>query len=234
MGMNDDLKTSKNGLEFITKWEGCILKPYKDVAGLRTIGVGHLIKPNENFPDGVSITMEKALEILSKDVEQCESSIKKNFKTPLNQNQFDALVSFGFNCGVGVYSNSGVANAVKATEFDKVPARMLEWNKARVGGVMQEVKGLTNRRKAEGELFMKPADGSILSNFPVPWTKESLADAQSKLQKLGLYTLRVDGLWGPGSSRAVTEFANQTGISLIDPSKGVPQQFLTELALKAG
>ena len=45
--MNDDLKTSKSGLEFITKWEGCILKPYKDIAGLRTIGVGHLIKPGE-------------------------------------------------------------------------------------------------------------------------------------------------------------------------------------------
>lgn len=232
--MNDNLKTSKNGLEFITKWEGCVLKPYKDVAGLRTVGVGHLIGANENFPDGVSITMERALELLSKDVEKCEVSIKKNFTSSLNQNQFDALVSFGFNCGVGVYSNSGVANAVKTGEFDKVPARLLEWNKARVNGVLQEVKGLTSRRKSEGDLFMKPADGTIISNFPVPWTKDSLADVQTKLQKLGLYSLRVDGIWGPGSNRAVTEFANRNGISLIDPSKGVSQQFLTELALKAG
>ena len=68
MGINDAMSTSKNGLEFISKWEGCILKPYKDIAGLRTIGVGHLIKPGENFPDGVEITKEKALEILANDV----------------------------------------------------------------------------------------------------------------------------------------------------------------------
>ena len=232
--MNENLKTSKKGLEFIMKWEGCLLKPYKDVAGLRTIGVGHLIKPGENFPDDVSITKERALEILAIDVEACERAVKKDIKVHLNQNQFDALISFGFNCGYGVYAKSNVGKAVNSSEFDKVPSCLLEWNRARVNGVLQEVKGLTNRRKSEGELFSTPTDETIISEFPVPWTKEGLTDAQYKLQKLGLYTLKVDGLWGPGSNKAVKEFANQIGLSIDDPSKGVPQKLLTELSVKAG
>lgn len=231
--MNENLKTSRNGLEFITKWEGLILKPYKDVAGLRTIGVGHLIKPGENFPDGITITKEQALDILAVDVEKCETAIKKSINIALNQNQFDALVSFGFNCGVGVYSNSNVSSAVNSMNFSQVPEKLMAWNKARVNGVLQEVKGLTSRRKEEGALFIRPTEDTLISDFPVPWTKESLADAQEKLQKLGLYTLKIDGLWGPGSKRAILEFASSCGVSVVDPSKGVPLSLLTELSQKA-
>ena len=231
--MNDNMKTSKNGLEFIMKWEGCLLKPYKDVGGLRTIGVGHLIKPNEDFPDGVAITKERALEILAKDVELCEKAIKKDITVPLNQNQFDALVSFGFNCGYGIYARSNVGKAINASEFEKVPGCLMDWNRARINGLLQEVKGLTNRRKSEGELFSTPVEGTILSEFILPWTKDSLIDAQTKLQKLGLYTLKIDGIWGPGSKKAVVEFSEQIGMSLVDPQRGVPQKFFTELTIKA-
>lgn len=230
--MNEKLKTSRDGLEFITKWEGCVLKPYKDVAGLRTIGVGHLIKPGENFPDDVAITREKALEILAGDVLRCEVSIKKNIKVALNQNQFDALVSFGFNCGTGVYSNSNVATVINSMDLGLVPEKLMSWNKARVNGTLQEVKGLTNRRKEEGKLFMKPVDGAVIADFPVPWTKEGLASAQEKLKKLGLYDLRVDGIWGPGSKKAVLEFAKLCGIEVADPSRGVPTNLLAELSKK--
>lgn len=155
-----NMKTSATGLEFIAKWEGCILKPYKDIAGLRTIGIGHLILPSENFPDGVSITKEQALELLAKDVVKCESAISKNIKVPLNQNQFDALVSFGFNCGTGVYATSSACKELNGGKYDKVPELLLLWSKAKVNGVMQTVSGLYNRRKSEGELFVKPAEES--------------------------------------------------------------------------
>jgi len=228
--MNDSLKTSKSGLEFLSNWEGCILKPYKDIAGLRTIGIGHLIKPGENFPDDVLITKERALEILAEDVKICEDAIKKHIKVPLGQNQFDALVSFGFNCGVGVYSKSGVATVLNAGKYADVPAQLLSWSKARVNGVLQVVQGLYNRRKSEGQLFMKSDTATISPVDPmVPWTKDELMLAQEKLKKLGLYSLSVDGLWGPGTNAGITSFASSIGVTLSNPKGGVPASVLNEL-----
>ena len=224
--MNDHLKTSQSGLELIAKWEGIVLKPYKDIAGLRTIGIGHLIKSGENFPDGVEITREKAFDLLASDVAICEEAIKKHIKAPLNQNQFDALVSFGFNCGTGVYVNSGVATAVNSKNFDKVPEKLTEWSKARVNGVLQTVTGLLNRRKHEAEVFMKPDSSCVISNFPVPWNKEMLKEAQSLLKELGLYALSVDGVWGPGTKTAVEQFAESKSIEIVDSKRGVPASFM--------
>jgi len=232
--MNDDLKTSQNGLEFISKWEACILKPYKDIAGLRTIGVGHLILPNENFPDGMSIAHEKALEILGVDVGKCEAAIKNGIKVTLNQNQFDALVSFGFNCGVGVYTKSGVADVLKTGNYDSVPSQMLKWNKAKVSGILQPVSGLTARRQSEGQLFMKKINGNEASpDAFVAWTKTSLAEAQTILKKIGLYTKSIDGIWGPGTKLAIEKFESNIGVALSDSSKGVTVEVLNELKKSA-
>lgn len=230
--MNDDMKTSPAGLEFISKWEGCILKPYKDIAGLRTIGIGHLILPNENFPDGVSITKEQALGLLAKDVEKCEVAIKKNVKVVLNQNQFDALCSFGFNCGTGVYSSSNVATALNTGNYGDVPAALLAWSKAKINGVLQVNQGLLNRRKSEGELFMKPAGVSDVppADPVMKWTPELLKEAQGELAKRGLYTIKVDGLWGPGTLRALTSFSSSKNLSMgPDPKSGVPTSLWTAL-----
>lgn len=151
--MNEGMKTSLAGLEFIARWEGCVLKPYKDVAGLRTIGIGHLIRPGEVFPDGVEITKAQAMNLLAVDVKKCEMAIASAIKVPLNQNQFDALVSFGFNCGVGVYTTSSACKSLNAGQYSAVPELLLLWCKARVNGVSTTVPGLYNRRKSEGELF---------------------------------------------------------------------------------
>jgi len=239
MGINDGMKTSKAGLEFLARWEGCVLKPYKDIAGLRTIGIGHLIKPGEDFPDGVEITKEKALEILSTDVKLCEDSIKTRIKVPLNQNQFDALVSFGFNCGTGVYVLSDACKALNEGKYEEVPQRLLAWSKAKINGVLQVNQGLYNRRKSEGELFSKKNE----TNTPVPqpvveptttWTIETLKEAQTCLKKLGLYTLKVDGLWGPGTSTALTKFAKNNNVLLgSNPSKAIISSSLEKLKLSS-
>ena len=151
------MKTSTNGLNFISNWEGCVLKVYNDIAGKATIGIGHLILPGENF---TTITKDEALQILAKDVGKCEAAISKYITVELNQNQFDALVSFSFNCGVGALNNTGVAKAVNAGNFDLVPAKLLEWCKYSVieNGVKvtKTNNGLYNRRKSEGELFSTP------------------------------------------------------------------------------
>ena len=226
--MNDQLETSSSGLEFISRWEGCVLKPYKDIVGLRTIGVGHLIKPGENFPDGIEITKEKALEILAKDVKICEDAIKKNIKVPLTQSQFDALVSFGFNCGVGVYASSSACAALNLGKYEEVPAKLLDWSKVKINGVLQVNKGLYNRRKSEGELFSGKNSSLII------WDKNSLIEAQKYLNKLGLYTVKIDGLWGPATAKAIDDFEAKSGVSAGNDKKTkVTQDFFEALKTAA-
>jgi lysozyme len=217
MNVNDSLTTSKEGLEHITKWEGLVLKRYICPAGKPTIGVGHVILPGENYQE---ITKEQALEILAKDVERFESAVKKHITIPLNQNQFDALVSFIFNTGEGGLVNTGVQRAVNSGFFASVPAKLEEWSKFRVDGVLKVNKGLLNRRKSEAQLFMKPVDvPSCVPPKMTMWTKESLMKAQEKLLKMGLYKMKVDGLWGPGTSAALENFSKQRGLSLGNQPK---------------
>lgn len=223
MSINNNLVTSMNGLQFIEKWEGCVLTPYKDVAGLRTIGIGYLIKPTDNFPDGVAITKEKAYDLLREEVKKCEDSIKKNIKVQLTQNMFDALVSFGFNCGVGVYSNSGVARETNAGNFAGVPERLLDWCKATINGKKEVVPGLYNRRKEEGELFLKgsgisPVFGPKTVRLNPQWNKTTITAAQTVLKAAGLYKGNIDGTWGIGTSGAVAAFAKANKIALRDPA----------------
>lgn len=215
-----------------------MLTPYKDVAGLRTIGIGYLIKPTDNFPDGVAITKEKAYELLREEVKKCEDSIKRNIRIKLTQNMFDALVSFGFNCGVGVYSNSGVARETNSGNFAVVPERLLDWCKARVNGQLTVVPGLFNRRVDEGRVFLEgsgitptwsPAARTLMGSVVNPWNRNSLTEVQTKLAKVGLYTGRIDGVWGPNTNRALTTFASQRKITVGDLSRGAPNALLDEL-----
>jgi lysozyme len=151
------MKTSKNGLDFISRWEGCILHVYKDAAGLPTIGIGHLIKAGESF---TTITKEQALDILSKDIAKCEEAVNKYIVVNLNQNQFDALVSWSFNCGVGVLQTSTLCKRLNAGFYDEVPQHLLNWCKATINGKVTVNQGLYNRRKSEGELWSTPVDQS--------------------------------------------------------------------------
>lgn len=221
MGINDSLKTSKEGLEHIMKWEGLVLKRYICPAGKPTIGVGHVILPNENYQE---ITKEQAIDILAKDVERFEKAVKKHIIVPLNQNQFDALVSFIFNTGEGGIINTGVQKAVNASMFASVPAKLEEWSKFKVDGVLKTNKSLLNRRKSESQLFMKPIDhenNKISTNEEqlIFWTKESLMKAQEKLADLGFYKLKIDGVWGPGTNSALQTFATKNNLSLGDEPK---------------
>lgn len=166
-------KTSKNGLDFIAKWEGCVLNPYLDVAGLWTIGIGKLILPNDRFSTitneqvksllsskdknhpvaKIKIPKEEAFNLLESEVKKCEDAINKWIKVPLNGNQFDALVSWSFNCGVGVLKTSTLSKRLNAGFYDEVPTHLANWCKGTVNGKSVVIKGLLLRRQAEGELW---------------------------------------------------------------------------------
>lgn len=230
--MNEHLKVSAAGLEHITKWEGLMLKRYICPAGKPTIGVGHVILPGENYQE---ITKEQAMEILSKDVERFEKAVKKHIAVPLNQNQFDALVSFIFNTGEGGIINTGVQKAVNSGDFASVPAKLEEWCKFRVDGVMKVNKGLLSRRKSESQLFMKPIDAvEMPQDDSVIWDKNLLKEAQTYLKKICLYDKSIDGLWGAGTSNGLTQFANQNCVSLgDDPKAKIPRSVFELLKQKA-
>ena len=114
---NAKMDIDQAGLDFITKWEGIVLHVYRDVVGKKTFGVGHLVTPAEDarFPDGKTITREFAMDTLHKDVHRFVNAVREHSRVKLNQNQFNALVSFGFNVGTGAIEDSGVMRAVNVT-----------------------------------------------------------------------------------------------------------------------
>jgi lysozyme len=91
------MNLSAEGLNLIKQEEGCDLHTYPDCLGLPTIGYGHLIKPGETFPDG--ITTNQAEDMLLADVARFEADVNREVTVPMTQGEFDALVDFEFNLG---------------------------------------------------------------------------------------------------------------------------------------
>lgn len=220
-----------------------------DVASLWTIGVGHLIKPTDSFggipndkvkellaskdknhPNAkLMISREEALKMLSDDVAAVEKALIAAILVKLTQNQFDALVSFGFNCGTGVFRTSGVCKSIAAGNMDQVPDKFLDWSKVRIGGELKVNKGLLARRTAEGKLF---SQGNAPITTLLSWTPDVLKDVQGKLKKLGFYPGLVDGIMGPKTRAGIEQFSKS--INMTVQQTGVSSQWLAELTKAAG
>ena len=140
------MKTSPKGVALIKSFEGCRLKAYKCPAGVWTIGYGH----TAGVKEGDTITQETADAYLRNDLEKYEKAVM-NYDGiyHFNQNQFDALVSFTYNCGVGNLKN--LTQSGKRT-LAQISTKLPLYNKA--GGVV--LRGLQRRRAAEKELFYTP------------------------------------------------------------------------------
>jgi len=95
------------------------------------------------------LTDQQALDLLSQDVQPAEKAVNAGVKVALNQNQFDALVSFTFNVGVGAFTSSTLLKVLNQSQYGAVPDQLRRWNKA--GGNV--VQGLVNRRANEISLW---------------------------------------------------------------------------------
>ena len=147
------MKTSDAGRHFIEGWEGLYLHTYNDGVGVPTIGYGHTTAagpPAVHY--GMVITKDQADQFLAADLASVELDVEHNVKPILNQNQFDAIVSFTYNLGVGNLRRSNVLRAINSGHFGEVPHDMLAWDRG--GGHF--MLGLYRRRVAEGALFSKP------------------------------------------------------------------------------
>ncbi len=144
------MKTSDAGIKHIVAFEGQRLKAYLCPAGVWTIGVGHTSEAGPpRVHEGMTITANESSAILARDLAAFELGVERLVDVPLTQNQFDALVSFAFNCGLGALQKSTLLRKLNAGQYDAVPAELMKWTRA--GG--KEVAGLVRRRRAEAKMW---------------------------------------------------------------------------------
>jgi lysozyme len=142
------MKTSANGRAFIEAWEGTALKAYDDGTGVWTIGTGHTTAAGlpKVYP-GMTITQQEADDILASDLAAVEADVNHHVIGQIDQNQFDALVSFDFN--TGGLSRSSLLRDVNSSHMDRVEQDLAMWD---MGGG-RVMPGLAKRRHAEYVLF---------------------------------------------------------------------------------
>ena len=136
---------SQEGLSLIKKFEGCELEAYRCAANVLTIGYGS----TKGVKEGDTITQEEADNLLLHEMNEYEGYINDMVEVNLEQNQFDAMVSWVFNLGPANLKASTLLKVLNSKDYDGVPMQIKRWNKA-AGQVKQ---GLIRRREAEALLF---------------------------------------------------------------------------------
>ena len=136
------MRTSREGIELIKRFEGCVLSAYRCPAGVWSIGYGH----TSGVKEGMKITKAQAQQFLEADLSVYENYVNQYVNFPLRQRQFDALVSFCYNCGC-----ASLKTLVRGRNAFEVADALLLYNKAG----SKTLQGLVRRRKAERELFLK-------------------------------------------------------------------------------
>jgi lysozyme len=144
------MQTSKAGVDLIKKFEGRRLAAYRCPAGVWTIGYGHTTDAGSpKVVPGMVISATQADEILKQDLRQYEEGVTRLLKVSVTQGQFDALVSFAYNCGVGALQKSTLLKKINADRHANVPAEFMKWTRA----AGKELPGLVRRRRAEAALW---------------------------------------------------------------------------------
>ena len=148
------MTASQNCINLIKMFEGYKPKSYLCPASVVTIGFGStMYSDGRKIKLGDTINEQQANELLMWELKNKAIALHG---LKINQNQFDALMSFCFNLGIGAFAKSTLKKKIVANSKDAtIKAEFMKWNKARVGGELMELKGLTRRRIAEAELYFK-------------------------------------------------------------------------------
>ncbi|SEN18587.1 lysozyme [Pseudomonas sp. ok272] len=141
------MRASQKGVSLIKSFEGLRLKSYQDSVGVWTIGYGTTrgIGPN------MTITNAQAERMFSNDIARFEPELDRLVNVLLNQNQWDALISFTYNLGAANLGSSTLLRLLNAGDYTGAAAQFPRWNKA--GG--QVLAGLNKRRAAEQQMFLE-------------------------------------------------------------------------------
>jgi len=157
------MHVGQRGKNLFKEWEGLVTHEYLDSGGAPTIGIGHLLTRSERTSGKITIggqaldyrnglTEQQCWDLLDLDLSGSEAVVNEAVKVSLNQNQFDALVSFVFNVGDGAFRGSTLLRLLNQGQLDQVPAQLQRW--VRDNG--QVVQGLVNRRNKEIALWNTP------------------------------------------------------------------------------
>lgn len=157
------MKVSAKAIQMIKHHEGVRQRPYRCPAKLWTIGVGHVLYPRQGAlklderdsvplrdEDNRTFSMEEVDDILRSDLERFERGVERYCPVKLTQGQFDALVSFSFNLGLGGLQRSTLRQKVLRGDFEGAAEEFLKYTIA--GGKV--LKGLVSRRNDERALFL--------------------------------------------------------------------------------
>lgn len=148
---------SQRGLNFIKRFEGLYLYPYRDVGGKWTVGYGHLIEREKlNSFRLKEMTVMQAEALLLDDLVPARKVVLDHCHSFPKQHEFDAMVSLAFNIGPKAFSNSTLLKLANKFEWEKAAEQFDQWTK--VNG--QVVKGLVKRRAAERRVFAEGIYGS--------------------------------------------------------------------------
>lgn len=148
------MRLNNSGYLLICEFEGLSLKPYLCPANIPSIGYG-----NTFYSDGSKVTMNDkliskylAFEMFKTIADDFAKKVSKLITSPLNQNQFNAVVSFSYNCGISNLKSSTLLKKINSNHFDPtIKDEFLKWNKAK-GKVLN---GLSKRRELESEIYFK-------------------------------------------------------------------------------
>ena len=145
------LTISDEGISLIKRYEGYKTTPYRCPAGLYTVGYGHLIGNGLQLPDEWNRTffLGEIDELLRTDLARFERGVLRYCTVYITQSQFDSLVSFSFNLGLGVLQRSTLRQKLNRGDYDGASKEFLKYTRA--GGKV--LKGLVRRRQAEYNLF---------------------------------------------------------------------------------
>lgn len=148
------MKASQRCIDMVKQFEGLYLDAYICPAGVPTIGYGSIMWPDgSRIQMGQKVTMDAAEKLLAWELDK-KGTVINAWKLKINQNQFDALLSFAYNLGIGNLNSSTLLKKVKFSASDtSIADEFMRWNKARVNGVLKVLPGLTRRRQAEANLY---------------------------------------------------------------------------------
>ena len=208
------MKISEKGLSMIERFEGCLLKASNKLDGVWTIGYGQTGRYyGKRVRRGMTTTKAEAHAWLrDHSIKTYEDAVTQAVKVPLNQNQFDALVSFAYNVGVGALKQSTALRKLNAGDYAGAADALTMWTKFK-GKVLA---GLVRRRKEERALFLTPVTQPQTAS-PDLLRKGDKGDdvklLQHRLNLLG-WQLTEDGIWGVQTDSAVRGYQYRAGLTV--------------------
>ncbi|WP_197726992.1 lysozyme [Rhizobium leguminosarum] len=236
----NSMRTSAAGRKAIAQREGNKLIAYLDSVGILTIGVGHTSAAGPPaVKKGMRISAAESDQVLTRDLADVEASINKAVKVPLNQSQFDALVSLVFNIGGTKFAKSTLLKKLNARDFGAAANQFLVWNKGNVNGKLVAIDGLTKRRKAERVQFLSeapittPKPAALVSIPEAKTDKTTVEIVQRKLFEKGYTEVgsrradgSFDGEMGKMTRGAITVFRQEND---LPPGDFIDQDLLNAL-----